>query len=162
MDLFFFNSAPVPFYFWFMGRLILLPCHCIAFAMISLNCACWASFGPVMYFSSLSPRYLAFLLGHFSYHLRHSLAHFISLGILGLLHSFGHPWPVLFLHSHRFLLNFLSFPDLVTISSAFKVCWPLHQPPFTNSFLWAPPAHLFLFSTSSDSHRLTTSFPVLP
>ena len=29
---------------------------------------------------------------------------------------------------------------------------------FTNSFLWAPPAHLCLPSTSYDSHRLTTSF----
>ena len=162
MGPFFLNSALIPFYFWFVGRLILLPCHYIAFAMISLNCACWASFGPVMYFSSLSSCCPAFLLGQFSYHLRHSLAHFISLGILDLLYSFGHLWPVPFLHSYGLLLNFLSFLDPITISFAFGVCWPLHQPPFTISFLWAPRAHLYLFSTSYDSHRLTTSFPGLP
>ena len=33
---------------------------------------------------------------------------------------------------------------------------------FTNSFFWAPSAHLCLLSTSYDSHELTTSFSGLP
>ena len=107
MGPFFLNSASVPFYFWFVGWLILLPCHYIAFAMISLNCACWASFGPVMYFSSLSLCCPTFLLGQFSYHLRHSLAHFISLNILDLPYSFGHTRSIL-----TFLWAFTKFFEL--------------------------------------------------
>ena len=104
-----------------------------------------------MYFSSLSSRCPAFLLGQYSYHLKHSLAHFISLGILDLLHSFGQPWPIPFLHFHWFLLNFLSSFDSITTSLplgllAFK---PI---PFINSFLWAPPAHFCFLFISHDSH----------
>ena len=57
-----------------------------------------------------------------------SLAHFIPLGILNPLHSFGHPKPIPFLHSHELLLNISGFPSPITISFTFGVCWPLHQP----------------------------------
>ena len=57
-----------------------------------------------------------------------SLAHFITLGILDPLYPFGHPWPILFLHSHKLLLHHLGFPDLITTPFAFKACWPLYQP----------------------------------
>ena len=129
MGPFFFNLASIPFYFQFVGQLILLPHHCIAFAMISLNCACQASFGPAMYFSSLSSRCPAFLLGQYSYHLKHSLAHFISLGILGLLHSFGHPQPIPFLHSRGLFAKSFKLPRPDYHILTFRVCWPLHQPP---------------------------------
>ena len=57
-----------------------------------------------------------------------SLACFIHLGILGPLHSFGHPQPILILHSHEFLLNLSSFPDPITTSFTFGVYWPFYQP----------------------------------
>ena len=57
-----------------------------------------------------------------------SSTHFIPLGILGLLHSFGHPWFIPFLNSHGLLLKFLGFPDPIIISFTFEVCWPLHLP----------------------------------
>ena len=54
------------------------------------------------------------------------------LGFLGpflrLLHSFGHPSPIPFLHSYGLLLNLSSFPGSIIISFTFGVCWPLHQP----------------------------------
>ena len=55
------------------------------------------------------------------------LAHFIPLGILDLLYSFGHPWPILFLHSHRRLLCLFGFPGPIIISFTFEVCWSLYQ-----------------------------------
>ena len=61
-----------------------------------------------------------------------------------------------------FLLNLSAFSGPITISFTLRVCWCLHQPPFTNSFLWAPPAHLCLLSTSYYSHGLTTSFSRVP
>ena len=86
------------------------------------------------------------------------MAHFISPGILGPLHSFKRPWPIPLLHSHRLLLSLSSFLGPITISFTFGICWPLYQPPFTNSFLWAPSGHLCLLFTSYDSCGLTTSF----
>ena len=114
MGIFFFNSITVSFYFWFVGQLIFLPCSCTTSAMVSLNlyllgllwayhvlfyalllpwyhltCACWASFGPAMYFS-----FTQFTLPNTSTGLIlmqswASLAHFIPLGILGPFYSFG-------------------------------------------------------------------------
>ena len=56
--------------------------------------------------SSCSP---VLLLDLFSYYFGASLAYFILLGILGPLHSFGHPQPIPILHSHRLLINSLGF-----------------------------------------------------
>ena len=60
-----------------------------------------------------------------------SLTHFIAyglpwpisslLGILGPLSFIGHPWPILTMHSHRFLLTLLGFPSSITISFTFGV-----------------------------------------
>ena len=44
--------------------------------------------------------------------LRASLAHFFLI---------GHPWPILTMHSHRFLLTLLGFPSSITISFTFGV-----------------------------------------
>ena len=57
-----------------------------------------------------------------------SSAHFIPLGILDPLNSFGHPRPIPFLHSHRLLLNLSGFPGPTTMSFTFEVCWLLHKP----------------------------------
>ena len=100
---------------------LLLPCY-------HLTCACCASFGPIMYFSLIQ-----FMLSSVSARLIliqswASSTQFIPLGIPSLLYSFEHPWPILFLHSHKLLLHHLGFPDLITTPFAFKACWPLYQP----------------------------------
>ena len=95
MGLFFFDSGPVSFYFWFVGQLIFLPRSCTASAMVSPNLT--------------------------------SSAHFIPLDIPDPFHSFGHPWPISFLHSHGLLRNLSGFSVPITISFIFGVCWPLHQ-----------------------------------
>jgi len=41
-------------------------------------------------------------------------SHVIS-GSLGPYHSFGHPWPIPFLHSHKPLLHLLGFLSPITI-----------------------------------------------
>ena len=125
---------------------LLLPCY-------YLTCACWASFRPAMYFS-----FIQFTLPSISAGLNlilfwTSSAHFIPLGVLGLLQSFRHPWPIPFLYSHGLLLNLLGFPGPITISFTFS---------FTNSFLWTPPTHFCLLSISYNSHGLTTFFSGLP
>ena len=124
----FFNSTPVFSYLQFVGRLILLPRLLYYFCHVSLNCACWASFGLAMYFS-----FTQFILPSISAGLilipsSASLAHFIPLGILSPLHSFGHPWSIPFLQSHGLLLNLSSFPSPITVSFNFWVCWLLNQP----------------------------------
>ena len=53
------------------------------------------------------------------------LVNFIPLGILDPLYSFGHPWPIPFLHYHGLLLCLLGFPDPIIISFTFQSCWPL-------------------------------------
>ena len=102
-----------------------------------------------------------FLLGQFPYHL-------------------GLPWPILFLWtssacfiplgilspSYSFLL--LTFPKAfakIFRASPTQLSYHLllglldFEPiSFTNPFLWAPLARLYLLSTSYDSHGLTTSF----
>ena len=99
---------------------LLLPCY-------HLTCACQASFGSAMHFSLIQfmlPDVSASLIPIPSWAF---LAHFIPLGILDLLYSFGHPWPILFLHSHRRLLCLFAFPGPIIISFTFEVCWSLYQ-----------------------------------
>ena len=50
------------------------------------------------------------------------------MDILGPLHSFRHPQPILILHSHGVLLNLSGFFNPFTISFTFKVYWPFYQP----------------------------------
>ena len=91
-----------------------------------------------------------------------SLAHFISLGILNPLHSFGLPWPIPFLHSYGLFAK--SF-GLLRPNYHILYFWGLLAfalTPFTNSFLWAPLAYLCLLSTSYDFHGLTLSSLGLP
>ena len=85
----FYHSASLP-----------LPC-CI------LVCARWASFGPVMHF----PFYSVHVAQYYCWACSHTI-----LGFLGLFYSFGHPRPILILHSHGLLLNILGFPGPITIS----------------------------------------------
>ena len=87
--------------------------------------------------SSLSLHYPVFLLGQFPHHLG------LFRPILFLWSSLAHFILSCFLHSHGLLLNFSDFPG---------------PTPFTNSFFWAPSAHLCLLSTPYYSHGLTTSF----
>ena len=54
IGLFFFNLAPVSFYFWFVGRLILLPCHCIISTIHCLAVLAGPPFGLPCIFSLLS------------------------------------------------------------------------------------------------------------
>ena len=130
---------------------LLLPCY-------HLTCACWVSFGPAMYFSLIQftlSSVFAWLILIPSWA---SLTHFIPLGILDPLYSFGHLWPILFLHSHGLLLRFLGFLGLITISFTFGIYWPLYQPYLLIPFFWAPLTHFCLHSISYNSHELTTSF----
>ena len=100
---------------------LFLPCY-------HLTCACWASFGPAMHFSFIQFTLPSVSIGLILIPSWPSLAHFITLGILDPLYPFGHPWPILFLHSHKLLLHHLGFPNLITTPFAFKACWPLYQP----------------------------------
>ena len=68
-----------------------------------LICACWASFGLAMYFSFLQFTLPSISAGLILIPSWASSAHSFPLGILSPLHSFGHPWPIPFLHSHGFL-----------------------------------------------------------
>ena len=77
-----------------------------------------------------------------------SLAHFIPLGILDPSHSCI---PMGFCEIFRASLFQLLYPLLL----GFVGFTPIS---FTNSFLWALLAHLYLLFTSYDSHGLTTSF----
>ena len=128
MGLSFFNTALVSFHFWFVGRLILLPCHCIASAMYYLTVRTGPPLGLPCIFPLLSSHCLVFSVGLILISSWASLAHFIPLGILDPLHSFWNPWPIPFLHSHGLLLNLSGFFGPITISLTFGVCWPLHQP----------------------------------
>ena len=117
IGLFFFSLTLVSFYFWFVDQLVLLPHSYIASAMVSLNLcllgllwACHVLFFLLVYIT----QYFCLVSFH------------IILGFLGPFYSFGHPWPISFLHSHGFLLNLSGFFGSITISFTFGVCWPLH------------------------------------
>ena len=102
--------------------------------------------GPAMYFS-----FIQFMLPSISTRLIlmpswAPLTYIIFLGILDSLHSFGHPWPIPFLHSHGLLLHFLGFSGPITISFTFGGLLVFTSTPFTNSFFWAPPTHFSCFS----------------
>ena len=100
---------------------LLLPCY-------HLTYTCWASFGPATHFSLIQFTLPNVSTGLILIPSWASLAHFIPLGIIGLLYSFGHPWLIPFLHSHGLLLHLLGFPDPIVISFTFGVCWILYQP----------------------------------
>ena len=87
-----------------------------------------------------------------------SLAHFISLGILDPLHSFGHLWSIPFLHSHGLFSKSFGLPRPNYHIFYFWDLLAFAPTPFTNSFLWAPLTHPCLLFVSYDSHELTTSF----
>ena len=167
MGHFFFYSAPISFYFRFVGQLVFLPCHCIASAMISLNLcllsllwACHVYSFPQFTLPSISTRLV--LISFWA-----SSGHFIHLGILGSFHSFGHPRPVSFIRASLAPL-ILTFPWAFTKSLGLP--WPDYHILYfcgllafelislTNSFFWAPPVHLCLLFTSYDSHKLSISF----
>ena len=128
----FFDLAHVSFYPAFVGRLVLLPRHCIAPSTISLIFlssrligwrVCHVNSLYYLFFWSLL---LVFLLGQ-------------PIQYLGLPQSisfFGHANFILSYLFHLFLLNLLRFPGPITTSLplgllAFKLTL------FTNSFLWA-------------------------
>ena len=127
MGLSFFNTTPVSFLFWFVGRLILLRCHCIVSTMYYLTVLRGPPLGLPCIFPLLSLRCLVFSVWLILISSWASLAHFIPLGILDPLHSFWNPWPIPFLHSHGLLLNLSGFFGPITISLTFGVCWLLHQ-----------------------------------
>ena len=106
MGLSFFHPTLV----FFVGRLTLLPCRLIAFAMLHFGlCSLgllWACHTLSLLLNSCSP---VLLLGLFSKY-------------------FGHPRPILILLSNGLLLNLSGFPSPITISFTFRVYWPLYQP----------------------------------
>ena len=131
----FFNSAPVSFYCQFVGQLIFLPCQCIVSAIHRLAVLVRPHLGLpcICFFFLLSLCCPVFLLGQFLYHLGFLSPYFFS-GILGPLHSVGHPWPIPFLHSHGFFAKSLGLPRP---NYHILYSWGLSAfalTPFTNSF----------------------------
>ena len=130
-----------------MGRLVLLPCHSITFVMLLLDLCLLGSFRPTMYFSFIQFKLPGISIGLILIPFWAFSAHFIHLGILDPLHSFGHPRPISFLYFHGLLLNISGFPSPITISFTFGVCWPLHQPLILIHFFglsWARLLFVFL------------------
>ena len=115
----FFSLAPIFLYFWFMGQLVFLPRHSIAFAMLLLDLCLLGLFGPTMHFSFIQFTLLIVFCWVNPYTI---------LGFLGPFYSIGHPWPIPFLHSHELFLCLFGFPRLTTIFFTFGACWPLYQP----------------------------------
>ena len=146
MGPFFFNSAPVSSYFWFMGWPIFLPCDYIISAMHHLVMLA----GPAMYLFFL---YLVRVAQYFCWVSFHTI-----LGFLAPFYFSRHSWPIPFLHSHGLLSKSFGLPWPNYHILYFKGLLSFASTPFTNSFLWAPSAHLCLLSTSYDSYGLTTSF----
>ena len=148
-----FNSASIFLHFWFVGRPMFLPRHSIAPAMLPLDLCLLGLF------------WACHVLFSYSIHIVQCFClvnpHTI-LGFLDPLYSFGHLWPILFLHSHGLLLRFLGFLGLITISFTFGIYWPLYQPHLLIPFFWAPLTNFCLHSISYNSHELTTSFFGLP
>ena len=81
---------------------------------------------------------------------------------LGQFYSFGHPRPILILHSHGFLLSLLGFPNPNYHILFFWDLLAFPPTPFTSSFLWAPSAHFCLLSIPHNAHGFTTFFFGLP
>ena len=96
-----------------------LPCHFVAPAMLPLDLCLLGLF------------WACHVLFSYSIHIAQCFCwvnpHAI-LGFLGASHSFGHPWPIPFLHSHELFLCLFGFPKLTTIFFTFGACWPLYQP----------------------------------
>ena len=84
---FFFNSTPVSFYFWFVGWLVFLSCHSIAFVMLLLDLCLlgllWACHVLFLYLVHVD-QYFCLVN---SYNI---------LGFLGPFYSFGYPRPTSF------------------------------------------------------------------
>ena len=157
-----FSLAPISLFFWFVGRRVFPPHHFIASAVLPLN------------LSLLGLFWACHALFSYSIHVAQCFywvnLHTI-LGFFGPFHSFGHPWPALFLWA-SLAHSTLTFPWAFAISFGF----PRHNchifyfrglldivpTPFTNSFLWAPPTHFCLLPIFYNSHVLTTSFFGLP
>ena len=123
-----------------MGRLVFLPCHSIASAMLPLDLyllgLLWACHVLFVYSIHIS-QYFCCVNSH---------AIMVSLlGIFGPYHSFGHLWPILFLHSYGLLRHLFGFPSLITISFTFRGLLAFAPTPFTNSFLWALPTRFACF-----------------
>ena len=110
-----------------MGRLAFLPHHFVASTVLPLDLFLlglfWSCHAPFSYSIQVAQCFRLILIPSWA-----SSAHFIPLGILGPLYSFGHPWPIPFLHSHGFFLHLLGFSDPIAVSFTFEVFWPLYQP----------------------------------
>ena len=154
--------GPISFYFWFVGQLVFLPCHCTASTVVSLNlclldlfCACHVLFLLLIHVTQY------FCWVNFD----------IILGFLGPFYSFRHPQPASFLWASSGHLT-LTFPW--DFAKSFGLPHPNYHILyfwgllafasflFTNFSLWAPPTHICLLSTYCDSHGLSTSFSGLP
>ena len=82
------NLAPISFYLWFVGRLALLPHHSVTSAMLPLDSCLLGLFWAchVLFLYSIHvDQYFCWVNSY------------TILGFLGPFHSFGHPWPALFL-----------------------------------------------------------------
>ena len=157
-----FSSAPISLFFWFVGRVVFLPCHFIASAVLPLDLYLLGLFWACHTFFS----YSIYVAQCFYW-----VNPYTILGFFGPFHSFGHHRPALFFWA-SLAHSILTFPW--AFATSFGISWPnchilyfwglldFVPTPFTNSFLWAPPTHFCLLPLSYNSHELTTSFFGLP
>ena len=141
---FFFNLALASLYCWFVGQLVFLPHHCIAFAMLPLDLYLLGLLWAAMYFSFIQFTLSSISAGLILMLSWAPLTHIILLCILDPFHSFGHAHSILtFLWA--FATHLLGFFGSITISFTFGGLLAFTSTPFTNSFLWAPLTHFAYF-----------------
>jgi len=103
---------------------VFLPRHSVAPAMLPLDLCLLGLF------------WACHLLFSYSIHIAQCFCWvnpYAILGFLGASHSFGHTWPIPFLHSHELLLRFLGFPG--PIPMGFRGLLAFVPTSFANSFL---------------------------
>ena len=125
--------------------------HCFCHVIIWLVLT-WPLLGLLYTFLVLNSRRPVLPLGLFS----------CCSSFLGPFYSFGHPQPILILHSHGFLLSLLGFPSPNYHILFFWDLLAFPPTPFTSSFLRAPSTHFCLLSIPHNAHGFTTSFFGLP
>ena len=127
-----FNLAPISFHLWFVGWLVVLPCHYVVPTMIPFSFRLlgflWA-YHVLFLPSTHVTQYFCWISSH------------IMLGFLGPFYSFGYPRPIsflgaslahltlsYFLHSYGFLLKYFRLPWSNYHILYFWVYWPLNHP----------------------------------
>ena len=107
----------------FVGRLTLLPCHPVVFAMLLFDLCLlgllWACY-TLSFYSVPVAQYYGWACTH------------VVLGFLGPFYSFGHPWPVSFPRASSAHFN----PSFLWVfAKSFGLPSPNNQPHFLSFFL---------------------------